>query len=249
MSKTAIQKTRRNRSCFRLSRQYHEDFHKDWTLLTSIVDNTFSSPCLRRLWMLNDGLKGPSIRLRACMATCSTWLVISPVRNTTQHQGVRERKTNVPSLLCNSLRDKIVAWSFLQPIRNNGRKKRSGKGKFFVKNLYLPSPRSRLWRFFSSITMILPTHLSIWQHVPDDYGKSFFYFSRHLLLIDIKDQTFSYDKGESIIVLFLPSGASHNRHAAAMAPADAPDTFFRYKSGAYLKQDAFCCTIKQLNQR
>lgn len=40
-------------------------------------------------------------------------------------------------------------------------------------------------------------------------------------------------------VSFLPSGASHKRHAAAMAPAEAPDAFFRYKSGAYLKIGVF----------
>lgn len=34
---------------------------------------------------------------------------------------------------------------------------------------------------------------------------------------------------------YLPNGASHKRQAAAMAPAEAPDTFFRYKSGAYLQ--------------
>jgi hypothetical protein len=36
------------------------------------------------------------------------------------------------------------------------------------------------------------------------------------------------------VLIFLPNGASHKRQAAAMAPAEAPDTFFRYKSGAYL---------------
>lgn len=36
----------------------------------------------------------------------------------------------------------------------------------------------------------------------------------------------------------LPKGASQRRQAAAMAPAEAPDTFFRHKSGAYLRRQA-----------
>lgn len=36
------------------------------------------------------------------------------------------------------------------------------------------------------------------------------------------------------IILVLPNGASHNKQAAAIAPAEAPDTLFTYKSGAYL---------------
>ena len=38
----------------------------------------------------------------------------------------------------------------------------------------------------------------------------------------------------STIFITIPRGASHKRQAAAMAPADAPLTFFKYKSGAYL---------------
>lgn len=39
---------------------------------------TFSSPSNRILWMLNDGLKGPSVLCRASPTTCSTLVNISP---------------------------------------------------------------------------------------------------------------------------------------------------------------------------
>lgn len=50
-----------------------------WTediFLCTII--TLSNPSNRMLWMLNDGLKGPSVLCRASPTTCSTLLNISP---------------------------------------------------------------------------------------------------------------------------------------------------------------------------
>lgn len=59
-----------------LSSTCHVRVWTDDIFLCTII--TFSNPSNRILWMLNDGLKGPSVLCRASPTTCSTLVNISP---------------------------------------------------------------------------------------------------------------------------------------------------------------------------